>query len=195
MGTTYKIVETFVSLQGEGMLQGTNMLFVRSYGCNLQCPFCDEPKHVNKDLIKEMTQDDIVKLAKESGVRWVCLTGGEPSLRDLNPLIEALQDSDFLVQVETNGLNYKNVEQADIVTCSPKEHHIPEGEWTELKILVPVQLHLLMEALGSSSEVYVQPVNYEHEVNRGNLEECLNVIKAHPQVNLSIQMHKLIGVE
>lgn len=191
----YKIVETFISIQGEGSLQGTNVLFIRTFGCNLSCDFCDEPKHVDKSLIKEYSTDDLVKMAKEAQTGWVCLTGGEPSMQDMNPLIEALQYNGIKVQVETNGLNYDNISLADIKTCAPKGEHVPEGEWTELKILIPVQLPMLQEALHTDSRVYVQPVNYEHEVNRGNLEHCLEIIDVYPQLGLSVQLHKLLGVE
>ncbi len=191
----HKIVETFVSIQGEGQLQGTNVLFIRTFGCDLECVFCDEPKHTNKNLIKEYTEEALVKLAQEAGVEWVCITGGEPSLHNMNYLIKAIQAVGIKVQVESNGKDFGNIQAADIKTCAPKGLHVPAGEWDELKILIPVQLSMLQEALHHNCRVYVQPVNYEHTVNKGNIEHCLELIDIYPKLGLSVQMHKLLGVE
>jgi len=188
-----KLVETFSSVQGEGQNTGINTLFIRLYGCNLACSFCDEPKHTNAELIKEYTVNDIVEMAKESRVRWVCITGGEPTLQDLRPLIGALQAVGLKVQVETNGYNLSNCGNADLITCSPKETTIPEG-WDELKIIIPAQEHLLPYLTGKSG-VYLQPENYEHTVNMDNVAECLNWLVTYPEFGISVQLHKLLGVE
>jgi 7-carboxy-7-deazaguanine synthase len=37
------VAETFVSIQGEGVLTGTTSYFVRLSGCNLRCRWCDTP--------------------------------------------------------------------------------------------------------------------------------------------------------
>ncbi len=176
----YPIVETFVSIQGEGSMCGTNMLFVRTFGCNMKCSFCDEPKHTQRELITEMTIEEIVQKAIQEGVQWVCITGGEPTLHDLRPLLAELRRNKIYSQVETNGTDYAHCMNADVITCSPKGDEIPEGTWSEIKLVIPAQQHLLNAALSFEEVVYVQPENYENEVNMENVHKCLELIKVYP---------------
>src|SRR5579871_113753 len=39
-----RLVEVFSSIQGEGMLVGHRQVFVRTFGCNLRCSYCDSPE-------------------------------------------------------------------------------------------------------------------------------------------------------
>src|SRR5437763_5063105 len=43
-GTKARLVEVFSSIQGEGVLVGHRQVFVRTYGCNLRCTYCDSPE-------------------------------------------------------------------------------------------------------------------------------------------------------
>src|SRR5436305_9702358 len=44
MSDAVRLVEVFSSLQGEGVLVGHRQVFVRTYGCNLRCTYCDSPE-------------------------------------------------------------------------------------------------------------------------------------------------------
>lgn len=189
----YKIVETFVSIQGEGQNTGVNTLFIRTFGCDMKCPFCDEPKHTDTSLIEYMHIEYIVKMAIDAGVKWVCITGGEPTLNDLRPLIGALQAVELKVQVETNGYNLAMCQNADLITLSPKSTDMPNGRFDEVKIIIPSMQHYLNSKLGDV--VYLQPENYEHEVNFDSVKKCLELIEQNPEYRLSVQLHKLLGVE
>ncbi|NCB47384.1 7-carboxy-7-deazaguanine synthase QueE [bacterium] len=95
---SYKINEIFDSWQGEGFYTGTPCTFVRLAGCNLQCSWCDTD---HKDFIK-MSASEIAEKCNES---LVVITGGEPTIQNLLPLITCLKDNGKKIAIETNGTN------------------------------------------------------------------------------------------
>lgn len=100
-----KVVEKFVSINGEGQRAGELAAFIRFAGCNLNCSYCDT-KWANEYDIKyeENSITELVNFAVNSGVKNITLTGGEPLLQDeIYSLIKALRNEDFNVEVETNG--------------------------------------------------------------------------------------------
>ncbi|MDF2887483.1 MAG: queE [Lacrimispora sp.] len=102
----YNVAETFVSINGEGVCAGQLAVFIRFYGCNLSCSYCDTAWA--KDALahgKTMSELDIYEYIKETGIKNVTLTGGEPLIQngigDLLSLL--LLDEALRVEVETNG--------------------------------------------------------------------------------------------
>lgn len=192
----HKVVETFNSIQGEGRFMGVPATFIRLFGCNLKCSFCDEPKHTNPELVKVMTEEAISKLCKQ---KLVIITGGEPSINDINSLIEYLQDEGHNVAVETNGFSYTNIESADWITLSPKNLSRPTGVWNEVKLLVsPLNESKMVQEIEywkeKLVEVWVQPINETYEINVGNLRVAMELALKY-DVGLSPQLHKILGVE
>lgn len=103
---TYKVVEKFVSINGEGVLAGQLAVFIRFKGCNLNCSYCDTAWANQQDAVcTEMTEQEIYDYIKETGVKNVTLTGGEPLLN--HEIIELLgvltEDKDLNIEIETNG--------------------------------------------------------------------------------------------
>ncbi|ADD09257.1 radical SAM protein [Candidatus Aciduliprofundum boonei] len=97
-----KVNEMFTSIQGEGIYIGVPMFFVRLTGCNLRCEWCDTEYAFYEG--EEMSIDSIIKKVEESGMKWVCITGGEPLLQEeVYKLIDILLRKDYKILVETNG--------------------------------------------------------------------------------------------
>lgn len=79
-------------------------------GCNLYCPFCQNPELVKPDLLAEqyaLSEQSVLERLKirDGFVEAVCLTGGEPLLNPgLRRFVEAVRtETDLLVKVDTNG--------------------------------------------------------------------------------------------
>lgn len=104
--TQFKVVEKFVSINGEGTVAGQLAVFVRFAGCNLNCSYCDT-QYANKSdaVFQYMTSDEIYNYIKETKVRNVTLTGGEPLMQPgIIELLEVLsKDRELSVEIETNG--------------------------------------------------------------------------------------------
>ena len=97
-----KITETFVSIQGEADAVGWPTLFVRLTGCPLRCVYCDTQYSFHGGEWR--TLDELLVIARESGVRHVCVTGGEPlAQKACLELLAALCDAGYLVSLETSG--------------------------------------------------------------------------------------------
>ena len=97
-----KINEIFLSIQGESTYAGRPCLFIRTTGCNLRCTYCDT-EYAFYDG-KDMSIDELYSVVRNSGVRLVEITGGEPLIqKDINELVKVLLKDEYEVLVETSG--------------------------------------------------------------------------------------------
>jgi len=97
-----KVTETFVSIQGEADAVGWPTLFIRLTGCPLRCVYCDTQYAFHGGEWREI--DALVETARGSGVRHVCVTGGEPlAQKPCLDLLRGLCDAGFVVSLETSG--------------------------------------------------------------------------------------------
>lgn len=102
----YKVVEKFVSINGEGTKAGQLAAFIRFQGCNLNCGYCDTTwANGPKTPYEWMTEEEITAYILESNVKNVTLTGGEPLLQqNIEILLERLaKEPQLWVEIETNG--------------------------------------------------------------------------------------------
>lgn len=100
--TRLKITETFVSIQGEADAVGWPTLFIRLTGCPLRCVYCDTQYSFYGGEWR--TLDELLEVARGSGVRHVCVTGGEPlAQKACLELLAALCDAGYHVSLETSG--------------------------------------------------------------------------------------------
>jgi len=76
-----KLSEIFFSIQGEGVLIGTPTVFIRLYGCNLRCEWCDSMYAVEGNEYVVRTIDSIIKETEIYRCDNICITGGEPLLQ------------------------------------------------------------------------------------------------------------------
>ncbi len=118
--TKYKVVEKFVSINGEGQKAGQLAVFVRFCGCNLNCTYCDTKwANVPDAKFEYETADEIIKNIKDTKIKNVTLTGGEPLAQPgINELLEKLsEEKELSVEIETNGS--KNIEELKKLKNTP----------------------------------------------------------------------------
>jgi organic radical activating enzyme len=193
------IVEIFYSLQGEGARTGQATVFVRVAGCSLACSFCDTDFRPRR----EMTTEEVTAEVLAFGCEWVCLTGGEPTLFDLQDLCDSLHAAGCKIQVETNGQHPRPLWRLDHITVSPKE---TEGgrlhKWyldaaAEFKYVVDAPEDIERAAANptagkdSGPLLFLQP----NALNPDAVELCIEAVKAEPKrFRLSLQTHKYLRI-
>lgn len=150
------------------------------------------------------TANALAHCAHEANVEHVCITGGEPFIHDLVPLVEAL--GAFEVHIETSGTilipDYA-VDSQCWVTCSPKHGFLRDNvpAVDEFKFVIDtlgdeialqewIELHGIPERI----PIFVQPVNLISEIDKPKLDLVLAMLERNPRWRLSVQLHKLLGV-
>ena len=110
--------EIFHSIQGEGPFAGHPATFFRLGYCNLQCTWCDT------DYTNNLYPMNVEDLLKQAHSHLIVITGGEPFIHQISPLVRALLRNGHRVQIETNGnLSQPGLPWEDpelVVVCSPK---------------------------------------------------------------------------
>ncbi len=216
----YSVKELFATLQGEGAQAGRAAIFCRFAGCNLWsgreedrptaiCQFCDTD-FVGTDGIGGGKFESAADLAKTIEATWlevmgtqhyryVVMTGGEPLLQLDAPLIEALHQRHFEIAIETNG-TIKIPNGIDWVCLSPKANtELLVKQADEIKLVVPQIEHQSIETVLHRFEGmdfrhrYLQPMDGPQL--RENTAYAVELCQKHPLWRLSLQTHKMIGIQ
>jgi len=114
-----KVSEIFYSIQGEGLNSGMPQVFVRLFGCNLRCVWCDSKyamipegymdeearKIWRSSAYEELTPRQVVDRIEKWPSMNICITGGEPLVqqKELLQLLRLLQNWNYYIQLFTNG--------------------------------------------------------------------------------------------
>jgi 7-carboxy-7-deazaguanine synthase (Cx14CxxC type) len=211
---TYSAKEIYFTLQGEGAQTGRAAVFLRFAGCNLWsgreqhraasvCRFCDTD-FVGTDGPGGGKFESASALADAVQAAWpasraaalVVCTGGEPLLQLDDAAIEALHARGFEIAVETNG-TIAAPSGIDWLCVSPKaDATVVQRRGDELKLVYP---QAEPEARPECFEdldfryFFLQPCDdMERERNTAAaIDYCLR----HPRWRLSVQTHKLVGID
>ena len=205
---TLPVVETFHSLQGEGVHSGRSAFFIRLAGCSVGCPWCDTkhswPETVHPSVPLTTLREE-VRGAADAGAAFVVITGGEPLHHDLAGLCAALHELGLPLHLETSGVDPLSG-QFSWITLSPKRQAPPRPELLaacqELKVVVHEAADLSFAeamataALAGRAADQAAPVLMLQPGWQSATGQALAVaqVQADPRWRLSLQSHKLLGV-
>ncbi|NVD34259.1 7-carboxy-7-deazaguanine synthase [Marinobacter lutaoensis] len=217
----YRVKEAFYTLQGEGAQAGRAAVFCRFSKCNLWngrerdraravCSFCDtdfvgtDGQNGGVFETAEALADHLWRLWPSApGRPYVVCTGGEPLLQLDDALVAALHRRGFEVGVETNG-TLSPPAGIDWLCVSPKaDAPVVVDRCDELKLVFPQPLamperfehiqarHYFLSPMASPAA----PASGEDTVKLANTRKATEYCLAHPRWRLTLQMHKLIGID
>lgn len=203
---TYMVKDIFYTLQGEGAMSGRPAVFIRFAGCNLWsgrekdragaiCKFCDTDflggtKYRNAGAIVRAA----LLLCPDTPHKMVVLTGGEPLLQVDSSLTNSLHHAGFFVAVETNGTRPLQG-SVDWLCVSPKAgSNLVLDRADELKVVYP-QMSLDLDSLSgfASSHKWLSPM--AGPTYNENIKMAVAYCLEHPQWKLTVQAHKIWGVQ
>ena len=195
---TLPIVETFHSVQGEGVWTGVSTFFIRLAGCDVGCPWCDTKHSWSTKRYPQQTIETLVKQATAVNPQMVVITGGEPLMHDLSKLSKNLQKSGLRTHLETSGAHPFSG-KFDWVSFSPKQFKRPHQSIyprvNELKVVVSDARDLewaevQAEQVPKDAVKLLQP-----EWNSPDSSSLIfDYVLKHPNWRISLQTHKFLGV-
>lgn len=171
----YALNEVFYSFQGEGYHMGKLAVFIRLAGCNLQCPFCDTKFEANEHVTAEQILEKALSFGKEC--RFAVITGGEPTLQDLDELLTALKSKQYYIAIETNGtkgLSDCAAALVDWITVSPKP---------QTKYFISDKLPFISEVKYVVDDNFgLNCINYDIDTSRIWLQPMSNTVRSKKKI-------------
>ena len=199
MGQELPIMESFLTIQGEGYHSGKPAFFIRTGGCDVGCVWCDVKESWNAENHPVQHVTALQKLSLENESEWVVLTGGEPAMYKLQPLVGKLKEIRRSVAIETSGC-YPLDAHVDWYTFSPKKFKKPCAEAyekaDELKIVVYHKSDFRWalkhaEKVSSTCLLYIQP---EWSKKEELMAEIVDFVKSNKGWRISLQTHKFMNI-
>jgi len=192
--STANVAEVFSSIQGEGLHVGRRQVFVRFYGCNLECRYCDTPRarapggacriqidpgtgeFVASDnpLNADKLLNAVTDLTTRGRQHSISLTGGEPLLHAdfLRRWLLMLRGGPY-VHLETNGTLPDELEKIigliDVTAMDIKLPSAAEGE-------ALYDRHLRFLQIAARGEVFVKVV-FADRTPDAELSEVVRIVR------------------
>ena len=196
-----KVSEIFTSFQGEGPYVGTPATFLRLYGCNLDCEWCDTDISTYEMLSVDDVAEILLTQMEFNNIKTLIITGGEPTLQmeEIKRLIKELPD-DIRIQMETNGSIFEYIPEIEYV-ISPKEDkekvfkNYYAYENTFFKFVITSQDDLDEVIALKEKYDYDKPIWLQGEFSKD--AEMADLIRENfprlENVKLSVQTHKYLN--
>lgn len=192
-------MEEFYTIQGEGYNTGEAAYFIRVGGCDVGCRWCDVKESWNPDLHPLTETDLIVKNAAAQPSKAVVVTGGEPTLYNLDYLCQELKKHNIKTYLETSGA-YPLTGTWDWICLSPKKNSAPLPEILikadELKVIIFNDSDLswaekYADKVSEKCRLYLQP---EWSRSRFMTPVIIDYVMHHPRWKISLQSHKFMNI-
>ncbi len=114
------------TVQGEGLLAGCLSLFIRFGGCDYRCEWCDtlyavlpEHRHEWRWMSEGEIGAEVRRLAPPPIL--ITLTGGNPAIHPLEPLVKQLRAEGYRLACETQGSIAREwFRHLNVLVLSPK---------------------------------------------------------------------------
>ncbi len=193
------VMESFYTIQGEGAYTGHASYFIRLAGCDVGCVWCDVKESWQAQDHPLVSVNTLVEEAKNVPAPIVVITGGEPLLHNLDALTNYLHQSNKRTHIETSGSSALSGTW-DWICISPKKFKPALADVlekaNELKVVIYHKsdfawAETFTSQVGENCKLYLQP---EFDKMDSILPSILSYIQENPKWNLSLQVHKWIGV-
>lgn len=193
------LMEAFFTIQGEGFHSGRAAFFIRTAGCDVGCVWCDVKESWDENAHPVVSIQDIVDQVKASKTDFVVITGGEPTMYNLEPLTKALKEIGMEIAIETSGA-YPITGEIDWICLSPKKFKYPLEEnyakADELKMIIFNKHDFkwsaeLKEKVKPTCKLYLQT---EWDKSDEMLPLIIDYVKENIEWNISLQTHKYLNI-
>lgn len=199
MSKSLPVMEHFYTLQGEGCHQGKAAYFIRLGGCDVGCVWCDVKESWDADKHPLYSVEQLLAAVKQTPAQIVVITGGEPLMHNLDELTETFRDAGLNMHLETSG-SHPLTGLWDWICLSPKKFKAPLEPVLhlahELKVVVFNKSDFdwaekYAAEVNPACRLYLAP---EWDKREQVTPLIVEYIKANPQWQLSLQVHKYIHV-
>ncbi len=198
-GKLLPIMEEFYSLQGEGRNTGKAAYFIRVGGCDVGCYWCDVKESWNADLHPLVDVDIVINNALKHNGRSIVITGGEPTLYNLNYITSNFKRLGFETYLESSGSEVITG-MWDWICVSPKKNAPPLSteilKAHELKVIISDESDFVWAESNSllvskDCFLYLQP---EWSKIKDIMPKIIDYILDHPKWQISLQSHKYMRI-
>jgi len=201
---SYQVNEIFRSIQGEGFWCGTQAVFVRLQGCPVGCEWCDTRRTWGRggtsmtisEIVGEITRLNIGQFGH------VVITGGEPTIWELGPLVDALHFRPYYVQLETSALEGgKDISRRpNWITVSPKaqldfrirESFRRHNGVNEVKYVVDDSFDEAVVDESLHAPIYLMPEGLPSRVEM--IHKTLEILERHPAWRFGSRLQGWINI-